>query len=126
MSLAQVHYTSAAPGDEGTAGRFTAVGPGVSAALLAEIEPLLRHELPDGVADRPSDGELRSLPQPFTYATLSDGSRLVSRSAPVRDTAGGAGRGSGSTRTRCICRRGCRCRATGCRSRRGGRRTGWR
>ncbi|MFJ3934981.1 GTPase-associated protein 1-related protein [Streptomyces parvus] len=93
MSLAQVHYTSAAPGDEGTAGRFTAVGPGVSGALLAEIEPLLRHELPDGVADRPSDGELRSLPQPFTYATLSDGSRLVSRSAPVRDTAGGAAPG---------------------------------
>ncbi|MGW6462368.1 GTPase-associated protein 1-related protein [Streptomyces rubiginosohelvolus] len=93
MSLAQVHYTSAASGDEGTAGRFTAVGPGVSGALLAEIEPLLRHELPDGVADRPSDGELRSLPQSFTYAALSDGSRLVSRSAPVRDTAGGAGPG---------------------------------
>ncbi|NEC19464.1 hypothetical protein G3I50_14540, partial [Streptomyces parvus] len=88
-----MHYTSAAPGDEGTAGRFTAVGPGVSGALLAEIEPLLGYELPDGVADRPSNDELRSLPQSFTYAILSDGSRLVSRSAPVRDTAGGAGPG---------------------------------
>ncbi|MFE8914181.1 GTPase-associated protein 1-related protein [Streptomyces globisporus] len=93
MSLAQVHYTSAAPGDEGMAGRFTAVGPGVSGALLAEIEPLVRYELPDGAPDRPSDGELRSLPQSFTYAALSDGSRLVSRSAPVRATGGGAGPG---------------------------------
>ncbi|OKJ53087.1 GTPase-associated protein 1-related protein [Streptomyces sp. CB02115] len=92
MSLAQVHYTSAAPGDEGTAGRFTAVGPGVSGALLAEIEPLVRYELPGGVPERPSDGELRSLPQAFGYFALSDGSRLVARSAPVRDT-GGTGAG---------------------------------
>ncbi|MEU3702941.1 GTPase-associated protein 1-related protein [Streptomyces anulatus] len=92
MSLAQVHYTSAAPGDEGTAGRFTAVGPGVSGALLAEIEPLVRYELPGGVPERPSDGELRSLPQAFGYFSLSDGSRLVARSAPVRD-AGGTGAG---------------------------------
>ncbi|CAM5457561.1 hypothetical protein SBADM41S_08995 [Streptomyces badius] len=63
----------------------------MSGALLAEIEPLVRYELPEGVADRPSDGELRSLPQSFTYAVLSDGSRLVSRSAPVRDTGGGSG-----------------------------------
>ncbi|NEB40508.1 GTPase-associated protein 1-related protein [Streptomyces sp. SID14515] len=99
MSLAQVHYTSAAPGDEGAegaAGRFTAVGPGVSGALLAEIEPLVRYELPGGVPDRPSDSELRSLPQTFGYAVLSDGSRLVARSAPVRDTGGGSGSGSGS------------------------------
>ncbi|OWA25501.1 GTPase-associated protein 1-related protein [Streptomyces sp. CS057] len=88
MSLAQVHYTSAAPGDEGTAGRFTAVGPGVSGALLAEIEPLVRYELPGGVPERPSDGELRALPQAFGYFALSDGSRLVARSAPVRDSGG--------------------------------------
>ncbi|MFJ7411245.1 GTPase-associated protein 1-related protein [Streptomyces sp. NPDC098077] len=92
MSLAQVHYSSAAPGDEGAAGRFTAVGPGVSGALLAEIEPLVRYELPGGVPDRPSDGELRSLPQAFGYFVLSDGSRLVARSAPFRDT-GGVGSG---------------------------------
>ncbi|MBT2901551.1 GTPase-associated protein 1-related protein, partial [Streptomyces sp. McG3] len=92
MSLAQVHYTSAAPGDEGTAGRFSAVGPGVSGALLAEIEPLLRYELPGGVPGRPSDDELRSLPQAFGYFVLSDGSRLVARAAPVRDT-GGTGSG---------------------------------
>lgn len=84
MSLAQVHYTSAAPGDEGTPGRFTAVGPGVSGALLAEIEPLVGYALPDGVPHRPADAELRSLPQAFTYAVLSDGSRLVSRAAPAR------------------------------------------
>ncbi|MFI1249916.1 GTPase-associated protein 1-related protein [Streptomyces anulatus] len=93
MSLAQVHYTSAAPGAGGSAGRFTAVGPGVSGALLAEIERLVRYELPGGVPDRPSDGELRSLPQAFGYFVLSDGSRLVARSAPVRDTGGHAGSG---------------------------------
>ncbi|MFI1933388.1 GTPase-associated protein 1-related protein [Streptomyces sp. NPDC020330] len=86
MSLAQVHYTSSAPGDEETAGRFTAVGPGVSGALLAEIEPLVRYELPGGVPARPSDDELRALPQAFGYFVLSDGSRLVARSAAVRDT----------------------------------------
>ncbi|MDQ0987783.1 hypothetical protein QFZ71_005066 [Streptomyces sp. V2I9] len=91
MSLAQVHYTSAAPGDGGTAGRFTTVGAGVSGALLTEIEPLVRYELPDGTADHSSDGELRSLPQAFTYATLSDGSRLVARSVPVREAGGGPG-----------------------------------
>ncbi|WP_426497103.1 GTPase-associated protein 1-related protein [Streptomyces sp. D54] len=93
MSLAQVHYTSAAPGDEGTAGRFTAVGPGVSGALLTEIEPLVRYELPGGVPERPSDGELRALPQAFAYFVLSDGSRLVARSAPVRDAGGHTGPG---------------------------------
>ncbi|WP_228921546.1 GTPase-associated protein 1-related protein [Streptomyces sp. DH7] len=89
MSLAQVHYTSPAPGDAESAGRFTAVGPGVPVALLAEVEPLVHYELPGGSPDRPSDGELRSLPQAFAFSALSDGSRLVSRSAPVRDAGTG-------------------------------------
>ncbi|MEV4874668.1 GTPase-associated protein 1-related protein [Streptomyces cyaneofuscatus] len=84
MSLAQVHHISAAPGDEEAGGRFTAVGPGVSAALLAELEPLVGYELPDGVPHRPADAELRSLPQAFIYAVLSDGSRTVGRTAPAR------------------------------------------
>ncbi|MFZ4272487.1 GTPase-associated protein 1-related protein [Streptomyces arboris] len=84
MSLAQVHHISAAPGDEEAAGRFTAVGPGVSAALLAELEPLIDYALPDGASHRPADAELRSLPQAFTYAALSDGSRVVGRTAPAR------------------------------------------
>ncbi|MFJ7328052.1 GTPase-associated protein 1-related protein [Streptomyces cyaneofuscatus] len=84
MSLAQVHHISAAPGDAEAAGRFTAVGPGVSAALLAELEPLIGYALPEGVPHRPADAELRSLPQAFTYAVLSDGSRAVGRTAPAR------------------------------------------
>ncbi|MFD3972804.1 GTPase-associated protein 1-related protein [Streptomyces cyaneofuscatus] len=84
MSLAQVHHISAAPGDAEQTGRFTAVGPGVSAALLAELEPLIGYALPDGASHRPADAELRSLPQAFTYAALSDGSRLVGRTAPAR------------------------------------------
>ncbi|MEW2069258.1 GTPase-associated protein 1-related protein [Streptomyces sp. NPDC007346] len=87
MSLAQVHHISAAPEDEERTGRFTAVGPGVTAALLAEIEPLVGYALPDGSSHRPADAELRSLPQAFTYAVLSDGSRLVGRTAPARGEA---------------------------------------
>ncbi|MEW1613453.1 MULTISPECIES: GTPase-associated protein 1-related protein [unclassified Streptomyces] len=79
-----MHHISAAPGGEGAAGRFTAVGRGVTGALLAEIEPLVGYALPDGVPHRPADAELRSLPQAFTYAVLSDGSRLVGRTAPAR------------------------------------------
>ncbi|CAD5989017.1 conserved protein of unknown function [Streptomyces sp. KY75] len=79
-----MHHISAAPGDEEAAGRFIAVGPGVSAALLAELEPLIGYALPDGASHRPADAELRSLPQAFTYAVLSDGSRVVGRTAPAR------------------------------------------
>ncbi|WP_430477875.1 GTPase-associated protein 1-related protein [Streptomyces sp. P11-1] len=84
MSLAQVHHISAAAGDESAEGRFTAVGRGVTAALLAELEPLFAYALPDGAPHRPTDAELRSLPQAFTYAVLSDGSRVVGRTAPAR------------------------------------------
>ncbi|MGW8887848.1 GTPase-associated protein 1-related protein [Streptomyces sp. NPDC055749] len=84
MSLAQLHYTSAAPGSEATGGRFTAVGPGISAALLAEIEPLIGYEFPADVPFLPSDSELWSLPQAFSFSVLSDGSRLLCRTVPVR------------------------------------------
>ncbi|UQA38281.1 hypothetical protein KRR37_27345 [Streptomyces sp. HNA39] len=79
-----MHHISAAAGDESAEGRFTAVGRGVTAALLAELEPLFAYVLPDGAPHRPTDAELRSLPQTFTYAVLSDGSRIVGRTAPAR------------------------------------------
>lgn len=79
-----MHHISAALGDEEAGGRFTAVGPGVSAAQLAEMEPLVGYALPDGVPHRPTDAELRALPQAFTYVVLSDGSRAVGRTAPAR------------------------------------------
>ncbi|MYR39409.1 hypothetical protein GTX14_29360, partial [Streptomyces sp. SID4944] len=79
-----MHHISAAAGDESAEGRFTAVGRGVTAALLAELEPLFAYVLPDGAPHRPTDAELRSLPQAFTYAALSDGSRVVGRTAPAR------------------------------------------
>ncbi|MFE7459935.1 GTPase-associated protein 1-related protein [Streptomyces sp. NPDC057554] len=84
MSLAQVHHISAAPGEETAEGRFTSVGHGVTGALLAELEPLFTYALPDGVQVRATEAELRSLPQVFTYAALSDGSRVVGRTAPMR------------------------------------------
>lgn len=82
-----MHHISAAAGDESAEGRFTAVGHGVTAALLAELEPLFAYVLPDGAPHRPTDAELRSLPQAFTYAVLSDGSRAVGRTAPARGEA---------------------------------------
>ncbi|GAA3005725.1 GTPase-associated protein 1-related protein [Streptomyces fulvorobeus] len=84
MSLAQLHYTSAVPGGEASAGRFTAVGPGISAALLDEIEPLIGYEFPADVPFLPTDAELWSLPQAFSFSELSDGSRLLCRAVPVR------------------------------------------
>ncbi|WP_326680310.1 GTPase-associated protein 1-related protein [Streptomyces sp. NBC_01237] len=86
MSLEQLHYTSAAPGDEGASGRFTSVGSGIPAALLTEIEPYLGYELPGEAPYLPTDDELRSLPQSFSCTALSDGSRLVCRTVPVRGT----------------------------------------
>ncbi|MCX5400562.1 GTPase-associated protein 1-related protein [Streptomyces sp. NBC_00102] len=91
MSLAQLHYTSAAPGDEGTVGRFTAVGPGIPTALLPEIEPLLGYEPPRDVPFLPTDTELRSMPQVFSYTHLSDGSRLLSRAVPLAPPGAGSG-----------------------------------
>ncbi|WEH38973.1 GTPase-associated protein 1-related protein [Streptomyces sp. AM 2-1-1] len=91
MSLAQLHYTSAAPGDEGTVGRFTAVGPGIPTALLPEIEPLLGYEAPGDVPFLPTDTELRSLPQVFSFTHLSDGSRLLVRSVPLAPPGTGSG-----------------------------------
>lgn len=91
MSLAQLHYTSAAPGDEGTVGRFTAVGPGIPTALLSEIEPLLGYEPVRDVPFLPTDAELRSMPQAFSFTHLSDGSRLLSRAVPLAAPGAGAG-----------------------------------
>ncbi|MFH7593981.1 GTPase-associated protein 1-related protein [Streptomyces racemochromogenes] len=68
MSLPQLHY-------EGGSG-FTAVTPGVSAALLREAEPLLGYEPPPG-GDRP---------EALSLNVLSDGSRLLARA--VRTGAG--------------------------------------
>ncbi|MEU8674698.1 GTPase-associated protein 1-related protein [Streptomyces sp. NPDC048560] len=84
MSLAQLHYTSAAPGSEASGGRFTAVGPGISAAMLDEIEPLIGYEFPVDVPFLPTDSQLWSLPQAFSFSLLSDGSRLLCRTVPVR------------------------------------------
>ncbi|MGW2839246.1 GTPase-associated protein 1-related protein [Streptomyces sp. NPDC001493] len=90
MSLAQLHYTSAAPGDEGTVGRFTAVAHGIPTALLSEIEPLLGYEPPRDVPFLPTDTELRSMPQVFSFTHLSDGSRLLARGVPLA-APGGSG-----------------------------------
>ncbi|MFC9242751.1 GTPase-associated protein 1-related protein [Streptomyces sp. NPDC057136] len=84
MSLAQLHYTSAAPGSEASGGRFTAVGPGISASMLDEIEPLIGYEFPADAPFLPTDAELWSLPQAFSFSVLSDGSRLLCRTVPVR------------------------------------------
>ncbi|MDX3233072.1 GTPase-associated protein 1-related protein [Streptomyces sp. ME19-01-6] len=79
MSLAQLHYTSAPPGPDGSGSRFTAVSPGVPPSLLGEAEQLLGYEPPHDAPPRPSDFQPASFPEVFSYSLLSDGSGLLAR-----------------------------------------------
>ncbi|MFF0219832.1 GTPase-associated protein 1-related protein [Streptomyces vinaceus] len=80
MNLAQLHYTSAPPGPDGSGFRFTAVTPGVPASLLREAEQLIGYEPPRDAPPRPSAEQLGSFPQALSLNVLSDGSRLLARS----------------------------------------------
>ncbi|MEU0331923.1 GTPase-associated protein 1-related protein [Streptomyces sp. NPDC006193] len=80
MSLAQLHYTSAPPGPDGSGFRFTAVSPGVPAAVLREAEQLIGYEPPRDLPDRPDAEQLKSFPKAFSCTELSDGGLLLSRS----------------------------------------------
>ncbi|WP_032917154.1 GTPase-associated protein 1-related protein [Streptomyces rimosus] len=79
MSLAQLHYTSAPPGPDGSGFRFTAVTPGLPTSLLREAEPLIGYEPPRDAPPRPTDEQLDGFPRMFSHTLLSDGSRLLSR-----------------------------------------------
>ncbi|WP_329455005.1 GTPase-associated protein 1-related protein [Streptomyces sp. NBC_01497] len=81
MSLAQLHYTSAPEGGSDAPGpRFTAVAPGVSHAVLKEVEALLAYEPPRDAPPHPSTAELAAFPRTLSHSLLSDGSRLLARS----------------------------------------------
>ncbi|MFG2988510.1 GTPase-associated protein 1-related protein [Streptomyces sp. NPDC048257] len=80
MNLAQLHYTSAPPGPDGSGFRFTAVSPGVPAALLREAEQLIGYEPPRDAPSRPEPQELAGFPQALSLNVLADGSRLLARS----------------------------------------------
>ncbi|MFF4222151.1 GTPase-associated protein 1-related protein [Streptomyces abikoensis] len=79
MTLQQLHYTSAAPGPDGSGFRFTAVSDDLPAALLAEVEQLVGYEPPRDAPARPTAGELAGFPIAFSHHLLSDGSRLLCR-----------------------------------------------
>ncbi|MGW2710125.1 GTPase-associated protein 1-related protein [Streptomyces sp. NPDC001356] len=80
MNLAQLHYTSAPPGPDGSGFRFTAVSPGVPATLLREAEQLIGYEPPRDLPDRPDGEQLKSFPRSLSCTELSDGGRLLCRS----------------------------------------------
>ncbi|WP_329124438.1 GTPase-associated protein 1-related protein [Streptomyces sp. NBC_01465] len=79
MSLAQLHYTSAPPGPDGSGFRFTAVSPGLPQSLLREAEQLIGYEPPRDAPPRPTDAELADFPQALSHSVLSDGGRLLAR-----------------------------------------------
>ncbi|WP_308114479.1 GTPase-associated protein 1-related protein [Streptomyces sp. ISL-12] len=79
MSLAQLHYTSAPPGPDGSGFRFTAVSPGVPQGLLREAEQLIGYEPPRDLPARPDAAQLRDFPKALGFHELSDGGRLLSR-----------------------------------------------
>nr|WP_222108816.1 GTPase-associated protein 1-related protein [Streptomyces cupreus] len=78
--MAQLHYTSAPPGPDGSGFRFTAVSAGVPQGLLREAEQLIGYEPPRDFPARPDAEELRGFPKAFSFSELSDGGRLLSRS----------------------------------------------
>ncbi|WP_329377991.1 GTPase-associated protein 1-related protein [Streptomyces sp. NBC_01351] len=80
MKLAQLHYTSAPPGPDGSGFRFTAVTPGVPAGLLREAEQLIGYEPPREAPPRPGPEQLAGFPQALSLSVLADGSRLLARS----------------------------------------------
>ncbi|MEV7521062.1 GTPase-associated protein 1-related protein [Streptomyces sp. NPDC091371] len=80
MNLAQLHYTSAPPGPDGSGFRFTAVTPGVPAGLLREAEQLIGYEPPREAPSRPDPEQLAGFPQALSLSVLADGSRLLARS----------------------------------------------
>ncbi|MEU1778560.1 GTPase-associated protein 1-related protein [Streptomyces abikoensis] len=79
MTLQQLHYTSAAPGPDGSGFRFTAVSDDLPAALLGEVEQLVGYEPPRAAPARPTADELTTFPIAFSHHLLSDGSRLLCR-----------------------------------------------
>ncbi|NUP22816.1 MAG: hypothetical protein HOZ81_43515 [Streptomyces sp.] len=80
MTLAQLHYTSAPPGPDGSGFRFTAVSAGVPQGLLREAEQLIGYEPPRDFPARPDAEQLKSFPKAFSCSELADGGRLLSRS----------------------------------------------
>jgi GTPase-associated protein 1, C-terminal domain/GTPase-associated protein 1, N-terminal domain type 2/GTPase-associated protein 1, middle domain len=81
VGLAQLHYTSAPPGPDGSGFRFTAVTPGLSPALLREVEQIIGYEPPRNAPARPDQAELAAFPRAFSYSQLSDGGRLLCRTS---------------------------------------------
>ncbi|MFI7409422.1 GTPase-associated protein 1-related protein [Streptomyces sp. NPDC049627] len=79
MTLAQLHYTSAPPGPDGSGFRFTAVSAGLPQGLLREAEQLIGYEPPRDFPARPDAEQLKSFPKAFGFSELADGSRLLSR-----------------------------------------------
>ncbi len=80
MTLAQLHYTSAPPGPDGSGFRFTAVSAGVPQGLLREVEQLIGYEPPRDFPARPGAEQLKGFPKAFSFSELGDGGRLLSRS----------------------------------------------
>ncbi|MFI6930988.1 GTPase-associated protein 1-related protein [Streptomyces sp. NPDC050287] len=80
MTLAQLHYTSAPPGPDGSGFRFTAVSAGLPQGLLREVEQLIGYEPPRDFPARPDAEQLKAFPKAFSFSELADGGRLLSRS----------------------------------------------
>ncbi|MFF5444110.1 GTPase-associated protein 1-related protein [Streptomyces sp. NPDC012888] len=77
---AQLHYTSAPPGPDGSGFRFTAVSAGLPTTVLREAEQLIGYEPPRDAPARPTEEQLGSFPEALSLSLLSDGSRLLARS----------------------------------------------
>ncbi|MFI6013606.1 GTPase-associated protein 1-related protein [Streptomyces sp. NPDC051243] len=89
MTLAQLHYTSAPPGSDGSGFRFTAVSAEVPQEVLREAEQLIGYEPPHDLPAQPDAEQLKRFPKAFTFSELADGGRLLSRSVYTGADSGG-------------------------------------
>ncbi|MFJ5302511.1 GTPase-associated protein 1-related protein [Streptomyces sp. NPDC088350] len=87
---AQLHYTSAPSGSDGSGSRFTVVGAEVPQGVLREVERLIAYEPPCDSPERAEAEQLKGFPIAFGFSELADGGRLLSRSVCTgTDWAGG-------------------------------------
>ncbi|WP_328677260.1 GTPase-associated protein 1-related protein [Streptomyces sp. NBC_00343] len=76
---AQLHYTSAPSGSDGSGSPFTVVGADVPQGVLREAERLIGYETPRDSPERPDAEQLKGFPKAFSFSELADGGRLLSR-----------------------------------------------
>lgn len=80
MAFQQLYYTSCENGLLGYGGfQFNATTPGVSTAVLREVEMLTAYEAPQSMASNPTPAEMATYPVSFSYLCDDQGNAVTAR-----------------------------------------------